>query len=98
MAPQGGPKKTLSVDLPLELHGAWAADAKKAGMTLSDFVRLAVEELRRLPPTALKIKGAESRRPARAQVAATVDPAKCTNRLRAGAWCKRCGSIHTKGI
>lgn len=95
-------RKNVVVSLPPDVHAAWTRDAAKAKVSLSEYVRLAVEDMRVRGDVKVvaerKIAGAQGVGNAGNLRTPTVDPAKCTARLHAGAWCRRCGAIHTRGI
>jgi predicted DNA-binding protein len=93
---------TVVIRLPADERERWAAAAKKAGLSLSAFVRQAVERVIDGEVAALMPRNAKGELHARtgAEVVKTfplVDPRKCTARVHAGAYCRRCGAIHTKG-
>lgn len=91
---------TVAVRLEDEIHWAWKRDAAKAGLSLSAYVIAAVEEMRvRGDVSAVAQRQKVARMVAAHQAPPpTVDPAKCTRRRHAGAYCRSCGAIHTKGI
>jgi len=87
-------KKTVAVEVAPEMHAAWTAAAKKAGVSLRAYVTGAVERqvAEGVPPPARA-------RPTLTRPApALVRPQDCTARVRAGSYCRRCDSIHVKGI
>lgn len=90
-------KVTVAVRMDEAMHAAWKADAERAGVPLQTLVMRAVEDFRGLPTSVLKLK-LRGDAPPRAKLATTVDPAKCTARVRAGSYCRRCAAIHTKGF
>lgn len=89
-----GKRKTLAI--PDDLHAAWTAAAAKEGVSLIAYVTRAVEVAQR--PENRSLAGIEVRPQNRRPLTSTVvSPEKCTNRLRAGAWCRLCGTVHKKG-
>lgn len=93
---RGMASKNVVVGVPAEMHEAWSAAARKAGMSLSAYVRLAVEDMRthgdaRARADALPSQRGNKRSP-------TVRPEDCTRRVRAGSYCRFCEAIHTRGI
>lgn len=95
-APKAKPRRSIAVDGAL--GEAWAADAAREGTSLVSFVERAVEAVRSgqlvrpagLPVQASRAGGAYASLP-------KVTAANCTNRLRAGTWCRECETIHKKG-
>lgn len=88
-------KPVVVVRLPEDRRERWRAAAANSGMSLNAFIVAVIDGYidegggsRKLAPAAKK--------PIRL-VRAVVKPEDCTARLQAGAWCKRCQSIHTKG-
>lgn len=84
------------------VKAAWKKAAEKAGLSLSDYVQLAVAELQAGGP-AIAVRAKERQAVAgviasHQQPAPSVRPEDCTRRVRAGSYCRVCGSIHTKGI
>lgn len=84
-------RKTLAI--PDDLHAAWTAAAAKEGLSLIAYVTRAVEVAQN--PLFASLKQIEVR-PIRPITSTIVNPATCTNRLRAGTWCRMCGAIHKK--
>lgn len=83
------PKKPIMVDEAL--HALWKADAAREGRSLTEYVTRAVEAVR---------KGEVVRRAGSRVAPVTmmgVNPKDCTNRLRAGSYCRICGATHVKG-
>ena len=96
-------KKTVAFEVAPEMHAAWSAAAKKAGVSLRAYVTGCVESHRL--GTTMREPGHitnAARRRAEARAASTkrtasVRPQDCTARVRAGAYCRVCDSIHVKG-
>lgn len=85
-------RKTLAI--PDDLHADWTEKAAKDGLSLIAYVTRAVAIAQR--PENRSLAGIEVR-PKRPMTSTVVSPEKCTNRLRAGTFCRMCGSIHKKG-
>lgn len=82
------------------VKAAWKKAAEKAGLSLSDYVQLAVAELQAGGP-AIAVRAKERQAVAGVidqQPGPTVRPEDCVRRVRAGSYCRFCGAIHTKGI
>lgn len=86
-------RKAVVVNVPVEMHAAWTRDAKKAGVALAAYVRDCVEAQRAAPAPA-----APARTSRTTPEKPVTTPANCTRRMRAGSWCRFCGSIHQKGF
>lgn len=88
-------RKVVALEVAPEMHAAWTSAAKESGVSLRVYVTHAVEEFR-------SVGDHSALGPVWAPRAATpsplVDPAKCTRRVRAGAYCRYCRAIHVKGI
>lgn len=86
-------RKTVAVDAAM--HKAWAAEAKKQGVSIATYVTAMVEASRRgvtlvadQPPIVVRLP--------RPITSTTVSPKDCTNRVPVGTFCKQCGTTHTK--
>lgn len=88
-------RKVVALEVAPEMHAAWTSAAKKSGVSLRVYVTHAVEEFRSVGDHSTL---GSIWAPRSAPSLPTVDPAKCTARVRAGSYCRRCAAIHTKGI
>ena len=75
----------------------WKARAKDQKMTFSAWARMKMNATDDLPPIRYKqpepLAQVVLERAYRLDVA-TVKPSECTNRLRPGTWCGKCGETH----
>ena len=86
------------IRVPAETKAAWKAAAAKAGLSLPEYVRTAVEAMEAAGGAkSATARRAETRTASTARTA-SVRPEDCTKRVRAGSYCRVCDSIHTKGI
>lgn len=80
------------IAVPEDLHALWAKAADDEGLTIAAYVTGAVEARRAgmMESATYPVLVAKMAPP-------KVKPADCTNRLRAGTYCRICGAIHMKG-
>lgn len=101
--------KAIMVDA--ETHAMWKERAAAEGVTLKSYVERSAEDLELMVrandvnrqrierPDGIMLMHSYASMPPRRNVSTrmlTIDPAKCTNRLRPGTYCRLCGTTHGK--